>query len=113
MKCAKESCGAEITDGAKFCSICGTKVVVTTIVKKALCPDCNHYVLESHNFCLNCGWKVDLSVFTDKICRGLKENGEKCSVILTFDAKFCPSCGTPTKTSGKQYFLTSCTSCIY
>ncbi|CAC5422257.1 unnamed protein product [Mytilus coruscus] len=99
MKCAKESCGAEIADGAKFCIICGTKVVVTTTVKKALCPECNHFVLESHNFCLNCGWKVNLAIFTDKICKGVKENGEQCSVILTFDAKFCPSCGTPTKTS--------------
>ncbi|CAG2224302.1 unnamed protein product [Mytilus edulis] len=100
MKCAKDSCGADITDGAKFCSICGTKVGVTIPVKKALCTDCNHFVLESHNFCLNCGWKVDPAIFADKICRGVEENGEQCSVILTSDAKFCPSCGTPTKSRG-------------
>ncbi|VDI19904.1 Hypothetical predicted protein [Mytilus galloprovincialis] len=99
MKCAKDLCGAEITDGAKFCSICGTKVVVTTIVKKAVCPGCNQLVLESHNFCLNCGWKVDPAIFTEKICKGVKENGEQCRVVLTLDTKFCPTCGTPTNSS--------------
>lgn len=102
MKCSKESCGAEIADGATFCGICRTQVVVTTTVKKSICPKCNHVVLESNNFCPNCGLKVDSAIFTENICRGVQENGEKCSITLTLDAKFCQSCRLPTNSKSKH-----------
>lgn len=99
MKCAKDSCGTEISDSAKFCTKCGTRVAVKSSVRKAICPECNHFILESHDFCLNCGSKVNPAIFTNKICRGEKENGEQCSTILALDTKFCPSCGTSTTDS--------------
>lgn len=98
MKCTKESCGAEIADGAKFCSICGTQVRVTTIVKKAPCIECYDFLLESHNFCPNCCWKVDSVIFEDKICTAVTGNGDLCSTLLKCDTKWCPSCGTSTRT---------------
>ncbi|VDI71509.1 Hypothetical predicted protein [Mytilus galloprovincialis] len=98
MKCLKELCGAEIPNGARFCTECKTEVQTTVSNKKRLCPSCNNIVLENYKFCSCCAWKVDPDLFIDRVCSGTKDDGQKCKTVLTSYTKFCPYCGTPKET---------------
>ena len=51
MKCS--NCNAEISDSAKFCPICGTKVEATN-----KCPNCGEPIKEGTKFCHVCGTKI-------------------------------------------------------
>ena len=101
MKCKKEGCGADLGPDAQFCSDCGTKVTAPTLIKSAICPSCNNFVLEVHKFCLKCGTLVDPALFTDKVCSGTKKDGGKCNTALASGANFCPSCEMSTLQAGK------------
>ena len=96
MKCKKEGCGADLGPDAQFCSDCGTKVTTPTLIKSAICPSYNNFVLEVHKFCLKCGTRVDPALFTDKVCSGTKKDGGKCNTVLASGANFCPSYGIST-----------------
>ncbi|CAC5380692.1 unnamed protein product [Mytilus coruscus] len=99
MKCTNESCKAEIPVGARFCTGCGTEVQTPVPVKTTLCPSCNNIVVEGYKFCHSCGGKIDPALFIDRVCYGIKGDGQKCNAVLTSGTKFCPSCGTPQDTS--------------
>lgn len=45
------ACGAQINGDAKFCSVCGSKVYVTSG-----CPRCSAELLENQRFCHECGY---------------------------------------------------------
>lgn len=49
------NCGNKLKDDARFCDICGTKVVAA---KNLICPACGNKVLEGDSFCTQCGTKI-------------------------------------------------------
>lgn len=75
MKCS--NCGAEIVDGCKFCTVCGSRVD-----GKIVCPNCNTENLQGSTYCMACG-----KLLVDKrVCK-------KCNTELPEDSVFCPNCG--------------------
>lgn len=76
MTCPK--CGAHVKKGTKFCSECGTSMLIQT--KK--CVKCGADINGSAKFCPECG--ADQS---EKIC-------PKCGKVSEPGTKFCPECGT-------------------
>jgi len=56
MKCQK--CNAELLEGAKFCTTCGTPVAETSAPNAARCPKCNAPLPENSKFCTTCGTPV-------------------------------------------------------
>ncbi len=70
-------CNTPNPPGAKFCSNCGSPMVLT--VK---CPKCNGDAPQNAKFCPNCGNKL-----------GSAPNCPKCNAELAPGAKFCPNCG--------------------
>lgn len=46
-------CGAELIGGAKFCSVCGSK-----IEEKKICLECGTELMENEIFCHNCGYRI-------------------------------------------------------
>lgn len=56
MKCIK--CGAEIKDGAKFCTVCGAQKPVQQ-EEKRFCKACGAPLKPGGMFCTACGAKVD------------------------------------------------------
>ena len=51
MKCT--NCGASLSDSAKFCPECGTKVV-----RELFCAECGTKLAAGTKFCPECGTKV-------------------------------------------------------
>lgn len=47
------NCGAKILNGARFCSMCGSKVL-----RKKICEECSTENPEESEFCSNCGAKL-------------------------------------------------------
>ena len=54
MKCP--NCNNEITDNAKFCRYCGTKI--ETQPEQAKCPKCGALNRQGATFCDSCGAKM-------------------------------------------------------
>lgn len=50
------NCGAVVSDTAKFCPECGTK-----IERELKCANCGALLAENAKFCMECGFKVDFS----------------------------------------------------
>lgn len=50
MKCSK--CGSIVTDGNKFCTQCGAKLIKT-------CPVCSREIPYMAEFCTNCGTRLE------------------------------------------------------
>src|SRR5438105_13060241 len=53
MRCSK--CGSDNQEGRKFCTNCGTPLVVT-------CPKCGAPIQPSERFCGECGTAISASV---------------------------------------------------
>lgn len=70
-------CQAPNAPGAKFCSACGQKMVVTVN-----CVKCSHELVPGTKFCPECGSAQQAKCV-------------KCNVDLAPGAKFCPECGSP------------------
>lgn len=51
-----KNCGTVISDTAKFCPECGTK-----IERELKCANCGTLLAENAKFCMECGFKVDFS----------------------------------------------------
>lgn len=58
VKC--NNCGAMVSDTAKFCQECGSK-----IEKKQICSNCGAELLEGAKFCVECGMKVTMQESTN------------------------------------------------
>ena len=57
MFCAK--CGAELAEGAQFCSSCGQHVSVTeTAASATFCPKCGSTLDPGQTFCGKCGYRL-------------------------------------------------------
>ena len=77
VKC--QNCGTTLTQGAKFCPECGTKV---ELPQKVACPHCGAEV-QGGKFCPECGGSL---IPSEKICPNCGNKFES--------GKFCPECGT-------------------
>lgn len=75
MKCSK--CGAEIVDGSKFCTVCGSRVD-----GKIVCPNCNTENQEGSTYCMACGKLL----VNKRVCFN-------CNTELSENSVFCPNCG--------------------
>lgn len=60
------NCGAELKDGALFCTVCGTKLEAPPVEEKAapqptvkVCANCGATVPDGSLFCSNCGTKTE------------------------------------------------------
>lgn len=93
MRCVCEKCGKEEVGGAKFCSVCGTKLAVTeeaTQKQDSFCPKCGKEVGFAMKFCPFCGEK-------------LPEKKKFCSSCgAEADGKFCEKCGAPLPENGES-----------
>jgi hypothetical protein len=57
MFCSK--CGAEMAEGAKFCSTCGQHVDTTeTAPSQSFCPQCGSPLDAGQTFCGKCGYRL-------------------------------------------------------
>lgn len=56
MQCP--NCGGQITDGAKFCTLCGKPIKKTTNEEKFFCPNCGAKLVPNAIFCNGCGKKI-------------------------------------------------------
>lgn len=72
------SCGAALPEDAKFCPVCGQKIVVVP-EGKVVCPQCGKTVMKG-KFCSECGNK-------------LISTCPKCGKEVPDGAKFCLECG--------------------
>lgn len=70
-------CQAQVPQGAKFCSSCGTAMPAA-----AACPKCHAEVPAGAKFCANCGASLAAAACP------------KCNTPVEPGAKFCPNCGT-------------------
>lgn len=76
------NCGNQIGEGERFCSKCGTAIVIE---KKAdTCPRCHATVEEGAKFCNKCG--ASLTAPQKTVCHG-------CGKPLEEGEQFCKSCG--------------------
>lgn len=51
-----ENCGKDLSQDAKFCGACGTKIMQVSL--KKTCKSCGNINDSTSNFCLNCGEKL-------------------------------------------------------
>lgn len=70
-----KQCGAEIEDGARFCSKCRAKQE-----NKAVCKSCGAELADGAKFCVKCGAQ-------QAFC-------PSCGKQMQGEHKFCPNCGT-------------------
>ncbi|MEO4055638.1 SPFH domain-containing protein [Solibacillus sp. CAU 1738] len=73
------SCHGNISSNSKFCSLCGTTIVKTTIP----CSSCQTENQENSKFCSGCGKNLQKPICT-------------CGTELSLDSKFCHNCGVKT-----------------
>lgn len=93
MRCVCEKCGKEEVGGAKFCSVCGTKLAVTeeaNLKQDSFCPKCGKEVGLAMKFCPFCGEKLPEK---KKLCK---------SCGAEADGKFCEKCGAPLLENGES-----------
>ena len=57
MKRICEQCGAELLDGAKYCTNCGKEYK-----EEKMCPNCNAPIKDGAKFCTKCGCNLEKSV---------------------------------------------------
>ena len=78
IKCA--GCGADLPENAKFCLVCGEKVVAQIPEGMIVCPGCGQTVPKG-KFCIECG-----QPFAKKC--------PNCGAEIPANGKFCLECGT-------------------
>lgn len=97
-----EKCGAEVPNGAAFCSSCGTvmpkiqPVVSDDCIK---CEKCGAIVKKGMRFCTSCGNPMEVeriaTVPEDEIVEESQERKcPNCGAVVENDMAFCVECGT-------------------
>lgn len=71
MKRICEQCGAELLDGAKYCTNCGKEYK-----EEKMCPNCNAPIKDGAKFCTRCGYNLEKSV------KGKRNIGKWIRVLL-------------------------------
>lgn len=82
-----QACGAQISQGVKFCPNCGKEIIAQ------VCQVCGAQVTKGARFCQKCGNEIGA-----RLC-------QHCGAKLNEGARFCPNCGkeaVPPTTSGMQ-----------
>lgn len=97
-----EKCGAEVANGAAFCSACGAtmpKIQATVATNVVKCENCGAEVKKSMRFCTSCGKpmetisvapvakEVTAEVAREKVC-------SNCGAKIEDGVAFCTECGT-------------------
>lgn len=86
-------CGAEIANGAKFCSSCGTNTGLAAGDNMKHCTHCGSRLPNNAMFCSSCGMEADRAVSGEvKYC-------SYCGGQIPFEARFCSKCGRETGSS--------------
>lgn len=95
-------CGAQVPDGAGFCSACGMKMQPqnngNVVQTGRRCPSCGNIVDQEAMFCTTCGQKMPEQPEEVK-AENSTETGEKqnvcpsCGAVLKSDQLFCTVCG--------------------
>lgn len=75
------SCSAYNPEGAKFCTVCGSKLGKE-------CPNCNAPIGNDTKFCPNCGANVQ-----EEEKKSSVKTCPECSTECPVDGKFCAECG--------------------
>jgi membrane protease subunit (stomatin/prohibitin family) len=78
VKCSR--CGSAIPANSRFCLECGEKIEQAPAENKVICPGCKAEVAAG-KFCIECGAPLSIKC-------------SNCSAELPAGAKFCPECGT-------------------
>lgn len=89
-KCPK--CGAETSDKALFCGICGVKLVEAPTPPAVLqtCPSCGAEIKPGIVYCPKCGKRISV-----------KKTCPSCGSENPLHAKFCTKCGTQLEIEAK------------
>jgi len=87
MECA--SCGAECSESAEFCHLCGAKLSPISNPTGLSCPECNMECAEDAMFCSNCGAVVSATPSSSA------PECASCGETAPQDAMYCPTCGNP------------------
>lgn len=96
-----EKCGAEVPNGAAFCSSCGAtmpKIQVSESIDYVKCENCGTDVKNGMRFCTSCGKPMEavivpvakepvVETVAEKIC-------SNCGAKLEDGLAFCTECGT-------------------
>ena len=78
VKCSR--CGSAVPANSRFCLECGEKIEQAPAENKVICPGCKAEVAAG-KFCIECGAPLSIKC-------------SNCSAELPAGAKFCPECGT-------------------
>lgn len=98
-----EKCGAEVSNGAAFCSACGaTMPKIQTIASDdyVKCENCGTAVKKGMRFCTACGKPMEaVSVISAEIeevqtANSQESNCPNCGAKVEDDIAFCTECGT-------------------
>lgn len=89
------NCQNQLSENAKFCTRCGTKIVSEEAILKTesqLICSCGAELKPGAKFCTTCGKKVEAAEIKTET---VKDNLCSCGAELKPGAKFCTSCGKP------------------
>lgn len=86
------SCGAEVSSGSVFCSVCGYKFSVDN--ENPRCQRCGALLQPDALFCMECGTKVEAEPKNEANAEGDVVYCKKCGAEIEPEALFCSNCGT-------------------
>lgn len=90
-----EKCGAEVSNDAAFCSICGAPVPRTELVTDedwVRCGHCGVLLERCARFCTSCGKPIIAREEIKKV--NPERSCPSCGTRLTVNTVFCTECGT-------------------
>jgi len=85
------SCGAEVSNGSLFCSVCGYKFSVDN--GKHRCQKCGALLQPDALFCMECGTKVEAELENEATAEDDAVYCKKCGEKIEPETLFCSNCG--------------------